>query len=81
MTREDLKDKLWKLGTLLRELDSKAAHISEALGLLNKGEDIYTYLEKMEVNDALFVYRGLTEEQQIMFRVIINNGEKANEDK
>jgi len=77
MTREDLKDKLWKLSALLRELDSKAGHISEALGLLNKGEDIYTYLEKMEVNDALAVYRGLTPEQQAEFRAIVNNGEQA----
>lgn len=75
MTRDDLKDKLWKLSAMLRELDSKAGHISEALGLLNKGEDIYTYLENMEIGDVLAAYKGLTDEQKLKFRVIVNNGE------
>ena len=75
MNREDLKDRLWKLSAMLRELDSKAGHISEALGLLNKGEDVYTYLENMEIADALDAYKGLTPEQQLRFRVIVNNGE------
>jgi hypothetical protein len=75
MTREDLKDKLWKLSALLRELDSKAEHVSRALGLYHKGEEAYIYLENMELGDALAAYNGLTDEQQLKFRVIVNNGE------
>lgn len=75
MTREDLKQHLWKLSAMLRELDSKAEPISRALGLQHKGDAIYTYLENMEIDDALDAYKGLTPEQQLRFRVVINNGD------
>ena len=75
MNREDLKDKLWKLSALLRELDSKDERVMRALGLYNKGEEVYTYLENMEIGDALAAYKGLTDEQQLKFRVIVNNGD------
>ncbi len=75
MTREDLKDKLWKLRCLLDELDSNASDMTEAVGLYGKGAEVYNYLESMELNDALDAYKGLTPEQQVKFRVIVNNGE------
>ncbi len=75
MTREDLKDKLWKLRVVLAELESKDERVMRALGLYGKSNDVYNYLENMEIGDALAAYKGLTDEQQLKFRVIINNGD------
>ncbi len=77
MTREDLKDKLWKLRVVLAELESKDERVMRALGLYGKSNDVYNYLENMEIGDALAAYKGLTDEQQLKFRVIVNNGEQA----
>ena len=75
MTREDLKDKLWKLRVVLAELESKDERVMRALGLYGKSNDVYNYLENMEIGDALAAYNGLTDEQQLRFRVVINNGD------
>lgn len=81
MTREDLKDKLWKLRVVLAELESKDERVMCALGLYGKSNAVYNYLENMEIGDALAAYKGLTDEQQLKFRVIVNNGDVCNEDK
>lgn len=77
MNREDLKDKLWKLRVVLAELESKDERVMRALGLYGKSNDVYNYLDNMEIGDALAAYKGLTDEQQLKFRVIVNNGEQA----
>jgi hypothetical protein len=75
MNREDLKDKLWKLRVVLAELESKDERVMRALGLYGKSNDVYNYLDNMELSDALAAYKGLTDEQQLKFRVIVNNGD------
>jgi hypothetical protein len=72
MTREDLKDKLWKLRVVLAELESKDERVMRALGLYGKSNDVYNYLDNMEIGDALDAYKGLTDEQQRRFRAIVN---------
>ncbi len=80
MTREQLKEKLWQLRCLLDELDSKASHVTEAIGVYGKGSAAYDFIQEMNMTDALEMYGRMTSEKQTQFRTLVNNWVDTNEE-
>ncbi len=77
MTKEQLKEHLWKLRCMIAELESKHEGVSKALNLYGKGDAIHHYLQMFEIQDAVKAYKKLDADQQRWFHKAINEGEQA----
>jgi hypothetical protein len=67
MKDEDLLRKLWRLQSLMAEIESKSGEVANQLGFKGVHQTVYDYIRGVEYDHAMQAFSTLTTEMQKQF--------------